>query len=45
MNAVLAGLLLLSIGLVFQRTLFWKRERRLRATEQAFSFHAIRDEV
>ena len=45
MNAILAGLLLLSIGLVFQRTLFWKRERRLRATEQAFGFHAIRDEV
>lgn len=45
MNGIIAGLTFLAIALGIQRAFLLKRETALRVKEQAFRFHALRDNL
>jgi len=45
MTAIMVGLISLALAVLLQRLMLERRARRLKACEQAFKFHAIRDEL
>jgi hypothetical protein len=45
MNAILAALVACALAFLIERVMLQKHARRLKASEQAFRFHAIRDEL
>ena len=45
MTAIVAGMFFLAVAMVIQRVAVWRQERRAIAREQAFRFHALRDEL
>lgn len=45
MTGIVVGLVCFAIAVLVQRLALERRARRLKATEQAFRFHAIRDRL